>query len=508
MAVKRHTAISGYGNAELLEVLGSWSQGIAIRQGERFVFVNQAFAEMCGYDSPEAVLRLSSAILVVAEDDRERVSGYFGARVRGEDAPECYELKYVRRDGSFWFAEHLAQDVLWHGEPAVLSAVNDITQRRHDDDRLKENQQRFKDFAESAADWFWETDSQHRFKRFAGQSDRGDRDLGKTRFELRLPDDVDDENWRAHHADLAAHRPFRGFEFERNSADGTRQYIRVNGVPLFSNADEFLGYRGTASNITESKRRQRELEHAKDAAARANRAKSEFLSSMSHELRTPLNAILGFGQLLRDYSDDPLTAEQEAYLEQMLDGGQHLLGLVNEVLDLSKIESGDFDLSLEAVDPSAIIRESLRLVQPLADERGIAIINDADIESGLRVKADAGRLKQVLLNILSNAVKYNSDKGTASVNAAETHFAMLRINVSDTGPGIADEKRDEVFRPFSRLVAKASKIEGTGIGLTISRQLIESMGGRLDFDSTLGKGSTFWIDVPLAEPKAASSGDV
>jgi len=247
-----------------------------------------------------------------------------------------------------------------------------------------------------------------------------------------------------------------------------------------------------------------ERKAAQEQATRANQSKSEFLSSMSHELRTPLNAILGFAQLLRDYSDRPLSPEQESFVKQILGGGQHLLGLVNEVLDLSKIESGRFDFALERFDPTDALRDSLRLVQPLADERGITVSSERGFVPGTLVQADPSRLKQVFLNVLSNAVKYNRDKGSVRIDAAPTDDGMLRISISDTGPGIPAAKHDEVFQPFSRLGAESSKIEGTGIGLTISRQLMEIMDGCLDFESSLGHGSTFWIEIPIAGPQPSA----
>ena len=233
---------------------------------------------------------------------------------------------------------------------------------------------------------------------------------------------------------------------------------------------------------------------------RASQAKSEFLSSMSHELRTPLNAIMGYAQLLRDYSEQPLTDEQRDGIEQILDGGQHLLVLVNEVLDLSRIESGGVALSLESVDISQIVPESLALVQPLADERNVSLVVAEEVRSGELVTADRDRLKQVLLNLLSNAVKYNREGGSVTVTTTVGAKDTLRLAITDTGRGIPENRRHEVFRPFSRLGMEASKVEGTGIGLTISRQLVEGMGGSLDFESTANEGSTFWIELSLAQP--------
>jgi PAS domain S-box-containing protein len=255
-------------------------------------------------------------------------------------------------------------------------------------------------------------------------------------------------------------------------------------------------------DITERKRVEQDLISAWKAADAANRAKSEFLSSMSHELRTPLNAILGFAQLQRDYSDQPLSDEQRVSIEQILEAGQHLLTLIDDVLDLSKIESGNIELLLGPFDPAQLIQESLKLVTPIADKRGVSLVVERSTPPGVQAMADSSRLKQVLLNLLSNAVKYNREGGTVTLDVVVTDANMLCISISDTGMGIPADKHDEVFRPFSRLGMEASTIEGTGVGLTISRQLIESMDGSLDFQSTIDEGSTFWFEVPIAEPKS------
>jgi signal transduction histidine kinase/ActR/RegA family two-component response regulator len=236
-----------------------------------------------------------------------------------------------------------------------------------------------------------------------------------------------------------------------------------------------------------------ELEAARTAADTANTAKSQFLSRMSHELRTPLNAVLGFAQLLelREQS-----AEDREAVEHILKGGNHLLALINEVLDISRIEAGDMTLSPEPVHLADVVDEALALVRPMAAARSIGLHHHP---CGHHVLADRQRLKQVLLNLLSNAVKYNRFGGTVTVACEQLGEDRVRLNVTDTGQGISADDVARLFVPFERLGAASTDVEGTGIGLALSRRLAEAMGGRLEVDSTVGEGSTFWIELPRVE---------
>ena len=236
-----------------------------------------------------------------------------------------------------------------------------------------------------------------------------------------------------------------------------------------------------------------DLTAAKDEADRANRAKSEFLSNMSHELRTPMNAILGFGQLL-EY-DETLSDENKDNVHEILKAGAHLLELINEVLDLAKIEAGHIDLSLEPVEVCPIVAECLSLVNALANKRGIKLSHKG--LEGMSVRADRTRLKQALLNLISNAIKYNREGGSVHIEMQTAATDRLCIRVTDTGSGIPDARLAELFLPFNRLDAENSGIEGTGIGLTITRRIVEMMGGTVDVKSEVGVGSTFWIELPL-----------
>jgi signal transduction histidine kinase/ActR/RegA family two-component response regulator len=237
-----------------------------------------------------------------------------------------------------------------------------------------------------------------------------------------------------------------------------------------------------------------EAERAWEEAERASRAKSEFLSGMSHELRTPLNAILGFAQLL---GIDDLGPDHGESVEHILRAGRHLLQLIDEVLDVARIEQGRLSLSIEPVRLDEVVREALDLVQPLAASANIRMWEASPCDR--HVLADRQRLKQVLMNLLSNAVKYNREGGTVTVSCEPTPAGRLRIGVVDTGPGIPSEMMDRLFLPFERLGAEGTPVEGTGIGLSISKRLVELMGGEIGADSELGRGSTFWVELDPAE---------
>lgn len=287
------------------------------------------------------------------------------------------------------------------------------------------------------------------------------------------------------------------FETVRVTRDGASVDISATISPIRGTAGHIVGASAILRDITQLKQSELALQEAKEAAEKANQAKSDFLSSMSHELRTPMNAILGFAQLLEDNPEEPLSEEQAECVRQILKGGNHLLELINEVLDMARIEAGKVTLSIETLHTRDVLDACLDLIGSMADKRGIRL---HDLTAGHKlpsVRADYTRFKQVLLNLLSNAVKYNRADGEIWLDCQPAAAGRLRFSVRDSGPGIADEKRAGVFTPFNRLGAEGSAIEGTGIGLTIARRLVELMDGQIGFDSKVDVGSTFWLDLPV-----------
>jgi CheY-like chemotaxis protein/nitrogen-specific signal transduction histidine kinase len=246
-----------------------------------------------------------------------------------------------------------------------------------------------------------------------------------------------------------------------------------------------------------------ELESAIAAADKANLAKSDFLSSMSHELRTPLNAILGFGQLMESENPGP-TSSQKRSIDQITKAGWYLLELINEILDLALIESGKLSLSLEPISLAEVMQECQAMIEPQAQKRGITV-TFPHFEISRFVIADVTRVKQVFINLLSNAIKYNKVGGAVVVDCTASTTERIRISVKDSGEGLTPDKLTQLFQPFNRLGKEAGIEEGTGIGLMVSKRLVELMKGVIGVESTVGVGSVFWIELNLtAEPQSAA----
>jgi CheY-like chemotaxis protein len=248
-----------------------------------------------------------------------------------------------------------------------------------------------------------------------------------------------------------------------------------------------------------------ELESAKSVAEKANLAKSDFLSSMSHELRSPLNAILGFAQLMESDSPPPTTVQKESIV-QILQAGWHLLKLINEILDLAKVESGQVPLSEEPVSLSEVMLECQSMIEPQAQQFGIKL-TFPQFDIHYFVRADRTRLKQVLINLLSNAIKYNIKQGTVEVKCAESTPGRIRVSIRDTGAGLSPEQLAQLFQAFNRLGQEAGGEEGTGIGLVVAKRLVELMGGVIGVESAVGVGSVFWFElIAVAEPHISMEG--
>jgi PAS domain S-box-containing protein len=290
------------------------------------------------------------------------------------------------------------------------------------------------------------------------------------------------------------------YELTAQARDGKQTVVSYNATTFHDRDRKLQGVFAAARDVTERKQIELtlqenyvELENAKAAAEKANQAKSEFLSSMSHELRTPLNAVLGFAQLMASDTPPPSKPQKQS-IDQILQAGWYLLRLINEILDLAMIESGKVTLSQEAMSLADVLHDCEAMIEPQAQKRGIRM-TFPQFDNMYYVHADRTRVKQVMINLLANAIKYNSDGGAVIVECKMSSENRVRVSVTDTGAGLAPEQLDQLFQPFNRLGQAAGSEEGTGIGLVVTKQLVELMGGVIGVSSTVGMGSVFWVEL-------------
>lgn len=381
--------------------------------------------------------------------------------------------------------------------------VQDLTERYETEQRLNESEQRFAFAVEGTGDgvWDWRVDTDEVSLSACYESMLGYQkgeigsDLQNAWLAFVHPDDLVDAKRQMDDFLNGALKHYIA-EFRMRCKNGAYIWILSRGTIVErDNNGRPTRLIGIHSDISQRKQLNFELMTAREQAEQANRAKSEFLSSMSHELRTPMNAILGFGQLLE--FDETLAADHKDNVHEILKAGNHLLDLINEVLDLAKVESGSLNLSIEPVALLPVVEECESLISGMADRNNISL--HLACPANVIVRADRTRLKQVLLNLLSNAIKYNRDFGNVELKLQVNGHQFIRILVQDTGTGIATDKLKGLFQPFNRLGVENSNIEGTGIGLTITRRIVEMMGGSIGVESELGVGSCFWIELPLEQ---------
>lgn len=592
--------------------------GLAIIHDERFIFVNQAWADMYGYSIDE-LMAFEPPIELIDPRDRVKIKELVEARRRGENPDSRLELRGRHKDGHQIWLDNARVPINWDGKTAHLVSNIEITERKAAESALLESQGLMTSLLENAPYAFSIKDRSGTYLMYKGAGTAviqrnpreyfrvpladvfspdasriiqgadhqvletgqtvglenllrikiADTDLRLIKFPIRNSDheienigtiaidvtreladrrklreseraireifessligagvysrksdrvsfansrlleilgvtleQLQERSPRWIWADAAVRSDVFGLLHQEGACEEFVELRKVDGAPIWCtfacklspNSDDEVMF--WVHDLTDLHETQIALIEAKDQAETSDRAKSNFLSAMSHELRTPLNAVLGFAQLLEGDAGTSLNEDQIMSVRMILSSGELLLSLINEVLDLTSIQDGNVKFDDVSVDIEAMLIDCVDLVSPLLQDRGLSMNFDAPKFGGLEVRGDPVRLKQIILNLLQNAVKYNRDGGAISVLGGVTAENRLRVTISDTGKGIAERDRDAIFTPFERLGETHGAVEGTGIGLTIAKRLIEAMGGSIGVNSELGKGSDFWIELP------------
>ncbi len=461
------------------------------------IYTNEAFYRVTGYSAEEAIGR-NPRYLHAREPGQPGLEEI--RRGLCEKRPCQALIRNYRKDGTFFWNELYISPIKNEaGEVTHFVGIsNDVTELVATRNELFENERRLRISQEMANIGTWDWDirtgkiqTSERIGALFGLSDGLTEIDYYTLISAIHPEDRDSAE-KAIAECLLTGSSFT-IEHRINSKDGVSRWLLESGNVTRDPGGRPAHLLGIVQDLTDRKLAELEIIRSREEAIRANRVKSEFLSSMSHELRTPMNAILGFGQLLE--RDRSLGESQLDFVGEIVKAGRHLLELINEVLDLSKIEAGKIELAPESIDCVEVIDEAVGLVSPLADRRSITIARI--IEAKPTVVADRLRLKQTLVNLLSNAIKYNRDGGRVELRLS-AEGGRARLEVADTGYGIPAERMGELFAPFNRLGRDGGDIEGSGIGLHISKRLVELMRGTIGAESREGVGSTFWIELPLA----------
>lgn len=480
------------------------SQGFYVQHDFKLVYANPAFADLLGYAGTDDLMSLTTIATFLAPDVRETLLQRNAARAAGETEPSRYQTRFLQKDGQEIWVELFVSQIVWDGLPSVLVSVVDIDSRKRAQDALLEAESDYRAIFEHASDGIYRSS-------IDGVNIRANPALA------RMNGFKDEEDVRNSKVDVEGSwyvEPGRREEFvEAVMRDGevrnfvsevyrykTREkmWISENARLIRDENGEPLYFEGTVRDITEQRKVEMDLRDAMAEAERANYAKSQFLAKMSHELRTPLNAIIGFSDIIRDQMMGPVGSDRYvSYASDIRNSGRHLLSLINDLLDLSKIEAGEIELDMRPISITEIINESSSIIGPLAKERGIDVRVNSDPRT-LEVMGDRRSLKQILLNLLSNAVKFNRNDGWIEVRTSGAG-GICCVDVVDSGIGIERHDLHYLFTPFGQISNQMiAEHEGTGLGLPIVKSLVELHGGRVSVRSRPGEGTTMTIELPLA----------
>lgn len=418
--------------------------------------------------------------------------------------PQKIEIKGLRKNGELFSMRLEIEGLKTARQHLFIVFIQDLTEEKEAELKLKRSEAKYRAVVEDQTNLICRYDPEFRLSfvnnAYCNYFKKSKEELLGSRFIDELPLEV--QQWlQTSHGKLTVENPLSQHESSIITADGSTEWMQWTTHAIFDN-DWLVEYQGIGAITTQQKEAEIKLLQAKQEAEEANKAKSQFLSNISHELKTPLNAILGFSQLLETDEAEPLTPEQTECVRHIYQAGKLLLALIGDVLDLSKIETGNVKLNIEEVSVNEVIVEALNLIENIAKDNHINIKTRFDPLAVTMIKVDSLRFKQILINLLSNAIKYNSENGIILLRS-KIEKNRVRISVKDSGKGIDESKLMELFQPFNRLGAENSKIEGTGIGLCIAKNLVERMGGTIGVTNNKDNGCCFWVEFPLI-PQIAS----
>ncbi|NQV99678.1 MAG: PAS domain S-box protein [Rhodospirillales bacterium] len=490
-------------NERLAAAIHAFSEPFALwGPDDRLLIANHAFREVnkaLGDKMRTGVsyLEFARALidLDVVPDAVGRQEDWLRERIHLHHNPgEAFEQQ---RNASLWFL--IYEQRFADGSIATIST--DITRLKQTEARLKESQTRFRDFAEVAAEWFWEQDADLRFVDISFENlDETDLPFvdyhGKKRWELEYTD-VSEATMAAHRKQVEAHQPFYDFRVARLNGDNRKIYRSISGKPIFDEQGRFTGYRGAGRDITDIVEAQKSIISERDRAEKANRAKSEFLANMSHELRTPLNSILGYAQMIKDEMIGKLGSPKYVeYANDIFSSGQHLLLVISDILDISKVEAGEITIDEQDI----ILRETMEATLLIVDLLGQSKAQTITVRTAPdlpKLRADDRLVRQILINLLSNAIKFTPAAGQITVTADLAADGSLQIRVKDTGVGIAEKDIQRALEPFGQIRGSSALAhEGTGLGLSLSKSLTELHDGTLTIESQVNRGTVVTLSFP------------
>ena len=492
---------------------------VVMRRDGTIVLFNQACQDKSGFHEAE-VLGTKVWERLIPSEVVEGVKTVFNSLKSG-DFPNSYENPWLAKDGQ-------VLHISWSNTATTDSDGNiefivgtgiDITHRVEAETKRAQSEAELRDALANMTDIYYRTDADGMITSISKSAVtvmgvRPEDLIGKRMSDFYAEPDGREKFLSALQAN---NWEVIGYEAPLKRPDGEIVWVSTSAKVRFDAKGAIQGVEGTSRNITEKKHaeialqelqqdlenrvidRTQQLEEARKSAEHANLAKSDFLAHMSHELRTPLNAIIGFGEFLSNIPNMPLKDKQGEYVDHIVDSGKHLLNLINDILDLAKIENGSFELDLSEIPYSQVMEDCLMFVEKGVEQNKLTLDAQCTCGTDMLIKADAKRLRQVMLNLLSNAVKYNRPDGEIKVWCERLNNGLGRVYVKDNGVGIPMELQGSLFEAFVRDSKTAKIVEGTGIGLYISKELMVQMGGDIGFTSVTDEGSTFWIDIPVIE---------